>query len=68
MVLAAVTVGLYMFGVVGGIIAIPIAGSIKVLVDEYLELEKEKDDTTPKDGGGDTPAKDKSRVRLAKNN
>ena len=68
MVLAVVTVGLYMFGVVGGIIAIPIAGSIKVLLDEYLELEKEKDDTTPKDGDDDTPAKDKSRVRLAKNN
>lgn len=36
MVLAAVTVGLYMFGVVGGIIAIPIAGSIRVLIEEYL--------------------------------
>jgi len=35
-VLAAVTIGLYMFGVVGGIIAIPIAGSIRVLLDEYL--------------------------------
>jgi len=36
-VLAAVTIGLYMFGVVGGIIAIPIAGCIRVLVDEFLE-------------------------------
>lgn len=36
MVLAAVTVGLYMFGVVGGIIAIPIAGSIRVLIEEFL--------------------------------
>lgn len=35
-VLAAVTLGLYMFGVIGGIIAIPIAGCIKVLVNEYL--------------------------------
>ncbi len=42
MVLAAVTVGLYMFGVVGGIIAIPIAGSIRVLVDEYLDQRREK--------------------------
>lgn len=35
-VLASVTVGLYMFGLVGGIIAIPIAGTIRVLLDEYL--------------------------------
>jgi predicted PurR-regulated permease PerM len=40
-VLAAVTIGLYMFGIVGGIIAIPIAGTIRVLVDEYLEGRKE---------------------------
>jgi len=36
-VLVAVTTGLYMFGIVGGIIAIPIAGSIRVLVNEYIE-------------------------------
>lgn len=36
MVLGAVTIGLYMFGVIGGIIAIPIAGVIRVLIDEYL--------------------------------
>jgi len=41
-VLASVTIGLYMFGVVGGIIAIPIAGSIRVLVDEYLKDAKEE--------------------------
>jgi len=47
-VLGAVTIGLYMFGVVGGIIAIPIAGTIRVLLDEYLNhttqerLEKER--------------------------
>lgn len=40
-VLAAVTIGLYMFGVPGGIIAIPIAGSIRVLLDEYLKSAKE---------------------------
>lgn len=40
MVLAAVTVGLYMFGVIGGIIAIPIAGSIRVLVEEYLSSRR----------------------------
>jgi len=41
MVLAAVTVGLYMFGVAGGIIAIPIAGSLRVLVEEYLQNRQE---------------------------
>jgi predicted PurR-regulated permease PerM len=39
-VLAAVTVGLYLFGLVGGIIAIPIAGSIRVLLDEYLKARE----------------------------
>jgi predicted PurR-regulated permease PerM len=37
MILSAVTIGLYMFGIVGGIIAIPIAGSIRILVEEFLE-------------------------------
>jgi len=41
-VLAAVTIGLYMFGVVGGIIAIPIAGSLRVLLDEYLKHQREE--------------------------
>ena len=36
-VLAAVTVGLYVFGIAGGIISIPIAGCIKVLLEYYLE-------------------------------
>ena len=36
-VLVAVTIGLYVFGIAGGIISIPIAGSLKVLVEEYLE-------------------------------
>jgi predicted PurR-regulated permease PerM len=39
-VLASVTIGLYLFGIVGGIIAIPIAGSIRVLLDEYLQHAK----------------------------
>lgn len=41
-VLGSVTIGLYLFGIVGGIIAIPIAGSIRVLVDEYLQGVKEE--------------------------
>jgi len=43
-VLGSVTIGLYMFGIVGGIIAIPIAGSIRVLLDEYLTHAKEERD------------------------
>lgn len=41
-VLGAVTIGLYMFGVVGGIIAIPIAGSLRVLLDEHLKHQKQE--------------------------
>ncbi|OGL21912.1 hypothetical protein A2707_00975 [Candidatus Saccharibacteria bacterium RIFCSPHIGHO2_01_FULL_45_15] len=41
-VLAAVTVGLYVFGIAGGIISIPIAGCIKVLLEDYLERAKLK--------------------------
>lgn len=35
-VLASVTIGVYVFGLAGGIISIPIAGCVKVLVEEYL--------------------------------
>jgi len=41
-VLGSVTIGLYLFGIVGGIIAIPIAGSVRVLVDEYLKHRKQE--------------------------
>ena len=34
-ILSAVIVGMYMFGLLGAIIAIPIAGCIRVLIDEY---------------------------------
>lgn len=40
-VLISVTIGLYVFGVAGGIISIPIAGCIKVLVEDYLERSRE---------------------------
>lgn len=40
-VLSAVTVGTYMFGLAGGIISIPIAGCIKVLLEEYLDQRDE---------------------------
>jgi len=35
LVLVVVTVGIYMFGLIGAIIAIPIAGCIKVWIEEY---------------------------------
>lgn len=41
-VLVAVTTGLYIFGIPGGILSIPVAGSIKVLIEEYLEHNRER--------------------------
>jgi predicted PurR-regulated permease PerM len=41
-ILASITIGLYIFGLAGGIIAIPIAGSLRVLLDEYLIYAKKK--------------------------
>jgi hypothetical protein len=43
MVLMAVTIGLYMFGMVGGIISIPIAGCAKVLATEYIKVERREE-------------------------
>lgn len=45
MVLIAVTIGIYVFGIAGAIISIPVAGCIKVLLEEYLahaSKEREK--------------------------
>ena len=39
-VLVAVTIGLYVFGLVGGIISIPIAGCIKVLLEDHFDQTK----------------------------
>lgn len=47
MILGSVTIGLYLFGIVGGIIAIPIAGSVRVLVEEYLDNRRPSDDEKP---------------------
>lgn len=41
-ILVSVTIGIYLFGVIGGIISIPIAGCIKVLVEDYLARPKNK--------------------------
>lgn len=40
MILCAVIIGMYMFGILGAIIAIPIAGCIRVLMDEYPNIVK----------------------------
>ncbi len=42
-ILCAVTIGVYMFGLLGAIIAIPIAGCIRVLVEEYPNIRALKD-------------------------
>jgi predicted PurR-regulated permease PerM len=42
-ILSSVTIGIYLFGIAGGIISIPIAGIVKILVEEYLNYRKEKD-------------------------
>lgn len=41
-VLVAATVGIYMAGIAGGIIAIPIAGCIRVLLEEYFAAAAER--------------------------
>lgn len=41
-ILAAVTIGLFLFGLAGGIISIPIAGIVKVLIEEYIANDKKK--------------------------
>lgn len=40
-VIVAVTVGIYLFGIAGAIVSIPIAGCIKVVIDDYLERTDE---------------------------
>ncbi|MBR0431970.1 AI-2E family transporter [Candidatus Saccharibacteria bacterium] len=38
-ILASITIGMYMFGLLGAIIAIPIAGCVKVLIEEYPNIK-----------------------------
>lgn len=39
-ILAAITIGMYMFGLIGAIVAIPIAGCGKVLIEEWPKLRE----------------------------
>jgi len=43
-ILGSVTIGIYLFGIAGGIISIPIAGCIRVLIDDYLSRKKDERD------------------------
>ena len=40
LILIAITIGTYMFGLIGAIIAIPIAGCVKVFAEEYPRLKE----------------------------
>lgn len=40
-ILIAVTVGVYLFGILGGIVSIPIAGCIKVIVEYYFATKRQ---------------------------
>ena len=39
MILTAIVIGMYMFGLLGAIIAVPIAGCIRVLMEEYPNIK-----------------------------
>lgn len=40
LILTAIVIGVYMFGLIGAIVAIPIAGCIKVIIEEWPKLRK----------------------------
>ena len=42
-ILCAIVIGMYMFGLLGAIIAIPIAGCIRVLLEEYPRLKASRE-------------------------
>ena len=39
-ILVSITIGMYAFGLIGTVIAIPVAGCIKVLFEEYPQIKK----------------------------
>ena len=47
-ILASITIGIYTFGLLGAIISIPIAGCIKVLIEEYPRIRDANADTKEK--------------------
>lgn len=50
-VLMAVTVGLYVFGLAGGIISIPIAGCIKVLLEDHFSHRRKTSKSSKRSAG-----------------
>lgn len=42
LILIAITIGIYAFGLFGAIISIPIAGCLKILFDEYMKYSRAK--------------------------
>ena len=44
LILVAVTIGIYAFGLIGCVIAIPVAGCIKVFIEEYPNLKGSKEE------------------------
>lgn len=44
LILVAVTIGIYSFGLIGCVIAIPVAGCIKVFIEEYPSLKNPSDE------------------------
>ena len=61
-VLAAVTVGVYMFGIIGAIISIPVAGCIKVLIEEYGKSLTPEEDKKPEPKKDEKKAEDKKLI------
>ena len=41
-ILIAVTIGIYLFGIAGGIISIPVAGCINILAEDYFSRVSKK--------------------------
>ncbi len=41
-ILVAVTIGIYLFGLIGGIISIPLAGCVKVLTEDYFARSRKE--------------------------
>ena len=41
-ILISVTIGIYLFGIAGGIISIPIAGCLRILAEEYVAYRNDK--------------------------
>jgi predicted PurR-regulated permease PerM len=41
-ILISVIIGIYLFGIAGGIISIPIAGCVRIFVDEYIARKGNK--------------------------